>query len=71
MDILNTNAVYYTKAKRYITDAVDGGRRIKDDPTIDNVTKDENGDYITGEAKDSSWCSGESAGLCFDLPTEA
>lgn len=69
MDILNRNVVYKTKPREVNIDPIDGGEVItfqksEPDPTNDsesNPTKD----------KEPEWCSGKTAGINFDLPTEA
>lgn len=61
MDILNNNVVYKTKPRKVDIDRVDGGELITYQKEASDPTKDKN----------PEWCSGETAGINFDLPTEA
>ena len=66
IDILNNKVVYKTIPRQYTTDPIDGGEVFDEEAYNDYMEEHSNDEF-----KDGEYVSGMSAGLNFDLPTEA
>lgn len=81
MDILNNKVAFNTGTRFYLTDNVDGGRRLNETQLLNyansNATKlkikstDPDWKKIEKAKKYKQWQTGENGGMNFDLPTEA